>query len=209
MIHQARQRLLGAVSSSLQRSSRSQTVRKIATASNPAPVAIVGGGPCGLIFARLLELAGIDYAVFERDESLQKNTRFQGGTLDLGPEGGQAALKSAGLLPEFKKFARYDAACFTIQDYQGNLRTRTGEGRDRPEIDRVQLRQLLLRSIPEHRIKWNKKLLGAEIDETKTTSCSTTAADCILRFVDGTSESGFRLVVGCDGAWSKVRHLVR
>lgn len=209
MIAQARQRLLGAVSPSLQRSLWLQPVRETATASRPAPIAIIGGGPSGLTFARLLEIAGVDYVVFERDRSFEKTTRFQGGTLDLGPEGGQAALKSAGLLSEFEKYARYDAACFTIQDYQGNHHTRTGENRDRPEIDRMQLRQLLLRSIPEQRIKWNKKLLGAEINETKKTSGSITAADCILRFVDGTSESGFRLVIGSDGAWSKVRQLVR
>ena len=86
---------------------------------------------------------------------------------------------------------------------------RSGENdRDRPEIDRLQLRQILLQSIPKHRVRWDKKLLGAEIAESKTRSGATTASDCTLRFVDGTSESGFRLIVGADGAWSKIRSLV-
>ncbi|GAM39858.1 monoxygenase [Talaromyces pinophilus] len=38
-------------------------------ASSQAPIAIIGAGPAGLTFARLLELANIPYIVFERVES--------------------------------------------------------------------------------------------------------------------------------------------
>lgn len=183
----------------------STAVRTIATMRKPAPIAIVGGGPCGLTFARLLETAGIDYVIFERDISAENALQFQGGTLDLHGETGQEALRRAGLIEEFEKLARRDATTLTVQDFRGNLRKTFGEGRDAPEIDRLQLRQLLLNSLPAHRIRWAKALQG--IERTSKVGYGH-VADCTLRFTDGSAESGFRLVVGADGAWSKVRQLV-
>ncbi|KAI8625944.1 FAD/NAD(P)-binding domain-containing protein [Xylariaceae sp. FL1651] len=179
----------------------------------PAPIAIIGGGPCGLTFARLLEIAGIDYVVFERDASSEPTGPFQGGTLDLHPHTGQAALKAAGLKDEFEKLARREAAIITLQDAHGNHRTRFGQGKkgndgpmfDRPEIDRIQLRKLLLDSLPAHRVRWGKGLRSVERDGT---SKSAGAGGWVLRFTDGSSERGFRLIVGADGAWSKVRPLI-
>ncbi|GKZ37493.1 hypothetical protein AbraIFM66950_009043 [Aspergillus brasiliensis] len=171
----------------------------------PAPIAIVGGGPCGLTFARLLETAGIDYVVFERDTSTENALQFQGGTLDLHGETGQEALRRAGLIAEFEKLARRDATTLTVQDFRGNHCKTFGEGRDAPEIDRLQLRQLLLKSLPAHRIRWAKALQAIG---HKSKSEHGSGADCILRFADGSTESGFRLVVGADGAWSKVRQLI-
>ncbi|KAJ5889997.1 hypothetical protein N7504_010807 [Penicillium tannophilum] len=176
--------------------------------SKPAPIAIVGGGPCGLTFARLLERAGIDYTVFERDKSSETTTRFQGGTLDLTVEGGQAALKLAGLSSDFEKLARRDATTILMQDSQGQHRISAGEGNDRPEIDRLQLRRLLLDSIPAHRVRWGKGLGSIERGLSSGGNGPASAADWILRFNDGSSESGFRLIVGSDGAWSKVRQLI-
>lgn len=180
--------------------------------SNPGPIAIVGGGPCGLTFARLLELAGLDYVVFERDDSAEPKSHHQGGTLDIHPGTGQAALEAAGLKGEFDELARYEAAIFTVQDFNGGNRFRTGdegapgEGEGgRPEIDRRQLRDLLLNSIPAHRIRWGKTLKTVDRQQGEVAAG---AAGWILRFADGSSESGFRLVVGADGAWSKVRPLV-
>src|SRR5215469_1067657 len=69
--------------------------------------------------------------------------------------------------------------------------------RGRPEIDRVQLRQLLIRSLEEGTISWNSRLRSAEEANGKIS----------LHFDQGTV-TGFDLVVGADGAWSKVRPLV-
>ncbi|KAI0465865.1 monooxygenase [Xylaria cf. heliscus] len=177
--------------------------------TKPSPIAIIGGGPCGLTLARLLELDGLDYVVFERDASPAPASHHQGGTLDIHPGTGQAALEAAGLKDAFKNLARYEADIFTVQDAQGENRYRTGddgavgEG-DRPEIDRRQLRELLLNSIPAHRIRWGKTLKKIEHQQVKLGG----AASQILRFADGSSESGFRLIVGADGAWSKVRPLI-
>ncbi|KAI1750253.1 monooxygenase [Xylaria castorea] len=174
--------------------------------SKPAPIAIVGGGPCGLTFARLLELAGMDYVVFERDVSAEPKSDQQGGSLDIHPGTGQAALEAAGLKGEFETLARYEAEVYTVQDFRGDHRYRQEGGPSqgtRPEIDRPQLRKLLLDSIPGHRIRWGKVLKTVERKEEEGET-----AGWILRFADGSSESGFRLVVGADGAWSKVRPVI-
>ncbi|KAI0808610.1 monooxygenase [Xylaria sp. FL0064] len=170
--------------------------------SKPAPIAIIGGGPGGLTLARYLERAGLEYVVFERDTSPSAN--HQGGTLDLHEGTGLTALDVAGLREEFEKYARHEAAVFTVQDSQGGNRFRMdpGEGEhDRPEIDRKRLRQILLDSIPAERVRWGKVLKGIERDETRKTGW-------VLKFADGQEEKGFRLVVGADGAFSAVRSLI-
>jgi 2-polyprenyl-6-methoxyphenol hydroxylase-like FAD-dependent oxidoreductase len=75
-----------------------------------------------------------------------------------------------------------------------------GSKRNRPEIDRHRLREILLNSVDPASIKWGKKLLKVEPNaETKDTYD--------LYFADGV-EYGFDLVVGADGAWSRVRPLL-
>ena len=164
--------------------------------STPA-IAIIGGGPCGLTLARLLEQKGIDYVVYERDE---KDENRPGGSLDLHPKTGQHALKEAGLFEEFQKHARYDDTVFSLADKLGNRLLEVGQGRDAPEIDRSQLRQILLDSIPEEKVKWGHALVSAAAGEDKRP---------VLEFANGVVTSGFKLVVGADGAWSKVRPAVR
>ena len=174
------------------------------TTSTLAPIAIIGGGPCGLTFARILEQNSIDYVVYERNENATPTPMDQGGTLDIHGSSGQEALKSAGLFEEFKKLARWDATRVHIQDPTGTINAKFGEGRDAPEIDRVQLRQLLLDSIPHHKIRWGHVVRALE----KKASTAKSGADWVIHFMDGSSSSGFRLIVGADGAGSKVRSLV-
>ncbi|EWZ81023.1 hypothetical protein FOWG_15021 [Fusarium oxysporum f. sp. lycopersici MN25] len=174
-------------------------------ASAIPPIAIIGGGPCGLTLARLLQTASINFVVFERDESPTSTLRSQGGTLDIHKDSGQEALRRAGLHDQFKSLARYDATTMTLMDFQGKFRASFGgddDGGDRPEIDRRQLRQLLLNSLPTDRIRWGKILDAVYQKENGG------ARDWTLKFRDGSTESGFRLIVGADGAWSKVRSLI-
>ncbi|KAK4066281.1 uncharacterized protein Triagg1_8113 [Trichoderma aggressivum f. europaeum] len=160
----------------------------------PPTIAIIGAGPCGLTLARLLECRGVDYVVYERDESDSSNRR--GGSLDIHAETGQLALKEAGLFYEFKKHARYEDTSFTIANQQGERVFQTGQGRDAPEIDRILLRQILLDSIPKEKVRWNHVLKSVTLEQD---------GHHILQFTNGSSASGFRLVIGADGAWSKVR----
>ena len=160
----------------------------------PPRIAIVGAGPSGTTLARLLVLASIPVTVFEGESSI--GVRGQGGTLDLHTDTGLKALKEAGLFEEYSKYARYDGEAINLTDK--NLRsyiklggTTEATSRGRPEIDRERLREILLQSLPHDTIRWNCRL--RKIDQ-----------DLSLHFDHGI-ERGFDLVVGADGAWSKVR----
>ncbi|TFB02088.1 Tetracycline resistance protein from transposon Tn4351/Tn4400 [Trichoderma ghanense] len=158
-------------------------------------IAIIGAGPAGCMLARLLHLGGIQATIFEGEASA--NVRSQGGTLDLHTKSGLAAVKEAGLWDVFLSHARYDGQYMAIVDK--NLRYYIVRGADaessaafgeRPEIDRVKLREMLLDSLPEGTVKWGHRL--QRVDGTTLTFTNETTAD-------------FDLVVGADGAFSKVR----
>jgi len=161
-------------------------------------VGIVGGGPGGLTLARLLVARGISSTVFELDE--HPLARPQGGSLDLHAESGQRALREAGLEARFKELARYEDQYDAIYDEHGTLRFEHAEasGGDRPEIDRTQLRSLLLGSLPKEVIRWGSKVTAVE-----------PLPDGRCRVVGDPGSLGeFDLVVGADGAWSRVRPLL-
>lgn len=160
------------------------------------PIAILGAGPSGLVLGRLLEKQNIDYIIFESDTN--SSVVHQGGSLDIHKGSGQLALEEAGLLDEFQKQARWDCIT-TMADKQGNVVMSFAQESDRPEIDRKALRQILLDSIPERRVRWGCKVEKVMKEENGTMSV------CLK---NGSVESGFRLVVGADGAWSKARSLV-
>lgn len=110
----------------------------------PKPrIAIVGAGPGGLILARILHLHGLHPVVFEREAST--SIRPQGGSLDMHGRSGQYALQCAGLTTEFKRIARYDDQESRIYDKHGKLLHLDVDvsAKDRPEVDRGQLRQML------------------------------------------------------------------
>lgn len=160
-------------------------------------VAIVGGGPSGLALAGQLERAGISYVVYERSKS---ETRPAGGCLDLHVGSGQRAMREAGCYAEMRKYGRLgDATIHRVWDHEGHQVFSWGEGRDAPELDRTQIKAALLTTIPEDKILWEKAVNSATRDEN---------GHIVLSFADGTTASGFKLVVGADGSWSKIRHLV-
>ncbi|KAK1758838.1 FAD/NAD(P)-binding domain-containing protein [Echria macrotheca] len=163
----------------------------------PPKIAIIGAGPCGLTLAVLLERASIPYTIFERDASPEAVTT--GGSLDIHPETGQRALREAGLFEGFQKVARYEDTVISISDKDGERVFSAGQGRDAPEIDRRELRALLLGGLPEGRVRWGFGLVGAVRGED---------GGVVLKFANGEEEGGWDLVVGADGAWSKVRGLV-
>lgn len=161
-------------------------------------IAIIGGGPGGLTLASILHRQGIRTTVFERDADPM--SRPQGGTLDLHEDSGLLALREAGLMEDFLKIARYEDQGSKMFDAAGNLLFADNDvaDRSRPEVDRTALRAMLLASLPPDTVRWNHALqeLTASADGSWN-----------LHF-DGRETASFDLVIGADGAWSRVRPLL-
>jgi 2-polyprenyl-6-methoxyphenol hydroxylase-like FAD-dependent oxidoreductase len=170
-------------------------------------IAIVGAGPAGCTLAHLLLKSehNISVSVFERELNL--DARGQGGTLDLHTDTGILALKKAGLYDEFLKYARFDGEAMVVADKRmkryinlsgGDAKNSNG----RPEIDRKNLCQILTQTLPPGILKWGHKLQKVHVPHT-----SGDPRDIVLEF-GNTSLSGFDLVVGADGAYSRIRSLL-
>ncbi|MFE2313187.1 FAD-dependent oxidoreductase [Streptomyces sp. NPDC059441] len=163
------------------------------------PIAVVGAGLGGLALARVLHLNGIESAVFDLDAS--PAARTQGGMLDIHEDSGQAALRAAGLRDEFRAIIHPGGEAMRILDQEATVRMADdgeGEGGARPEVDRGVLRDLLLGSLPDGTVRWGAKVTGVRtLDDGRHE----------VTFADGrTITAG--LLIGADGAWSKVRPLV-
>ncbi|MGQ4363406.1 FAD-dependent oxidoreductase [Streptomyces sp. SAS_272] len=162
------------------------------------PVTIIGAGLGGLTLARALHVHGIEATVYEAEPA--PDARRQGGLLDLHPQSGQAALAAVGLTGEFRKLVLPGREAYRVLDRAGNVLldlpdTGTGE---RPEVPRGALRQMLLDSLPDGTVRWGHK------------------ATAVRAFADGCHQVTFaddatvvaHLLIGADGAWSRVRPLL-
>lgn len=159
-----------------------------------ARISIVGAGPGGLTCARILQRHGLAVTVYDRDP--HRDARNQGGTLDLHADDGQIALREAGLLAEFFALARPEGQEMRELDTAGTIRTHLVPDADdlfKPEIDRGQLRTLLLDSLEPETVRWGHTLESTD--------------GRLLRFTDGTTVET-DLVIGADGAFSRVRPVV-
>ncbi|MFF2507611.1 FAD-dependent oxidoreductase [Streptomyces sp. NPDC058067] len=159
-------------------------------------IAVIGSGPAGLTLARVLHRHGHPFTVLERDPAV--DARPAGGTLDLHEGLGQLALEKAGLLAEFQALSRPEGQAMRILDTDGTvLRDWQPRPDDRanPEIDRGQLRDLLLGPVE---VQW-----GRGVTEVVPESPD----GVVVHFADGRQET-YDLVIGADGAWSRVRPTV-
>ncbi|MFI7231495.1 FAD-dependent oxidoreductase [Nonomuraea angiospora] len=159
-------------------------------------IAVVGSGPGGLTFARVLHRHDYPVTILERDPA--PDARPPGGTLDLHQGLGQLALDKAGLLTEFQALSRPEGQAMRILDTAGTVlrdwQPRPDEQAN-PEIDRGQLRDLLLGALD---VQWGRGV---------TEVVPGTRDGVLVHFADGRQET-FDLVVGADGAWSRVRPAV-
>ncbi|WP_406164558.1 FAD-dependent oxidoreductase [Streptomyces sp. NBC_00996] len=169
-------------------------------ASTAPRIAIIGAGLGGLTCARILQQHGIAATVHDLDAS--DTARNQGGTLDMHPDSGRHALREAGLLDKFLALARPEGRQMRLVGRDGRVLFDAvppeADTDGNPEIDRGQLRDLLLNSLTPDTVRWSHKLTHAE---------PVTDGVHRLHFADGTTTEA-DLVVGADGAWSKVRRLL-
>ncbi|MEY9912879.1 2-polyprenyl-6-methoxyphenol hydroxylase-like FAD-dependent oxidoreductase [Catenulispora sp. MAP12-49] len=162
------------------------------------PVTIIGAGLGGLTLARVLHVHGIPATVYEAEPA--PDSRRQGGLLDLHPGSGQAAVETAGLTEEYRKLILPGREAYRVMDHAGNvLLDLPDEGTgERPEAPRGELRQMLLDSLPAGTVRWGRKVtavraLGDGRHQVDFAGGTATVAD---------------LLIGADGAWSRVRPLL-
>lgn len=161
-------------------------------------ITIIGGGIGGLKLARILYVKGIPAKVYESDAS--PNARTQGGQLDIHDYNGQIALKEAKLWDEFTSIIHEGADAVRFLDTDGNilLDLPSDDSNVRPEVLRGDLRKILINSLPSDMIIWDKKVRNVqEIADGKYQ----------VDFQDNTSIVS-NILVGADGAWSKVRKVL-
>ncbi|WP_460066947.1 FAD-dependent oxidoreductase [Streptomyces sp. YKOK-I1] len=162
------------------------------------PVTIIGAGLGGLTLARVLHVHGIPVTVHEAEPSAAART--QGGMLDIHDHNGQLALQAAGLTDEFRAIVVEGRQTMRVLDPAGTvLMDRADDGAGgRPEVQRAELRRILLDSLPAGTVRWGHR------------------ADAVRALGEGRHEVTFAdggtvvtgLLVGADGAWSRVRPLL-
>jgi 2-polyprenyl-6-methoxyphenol hydroxylase-like FAD-dependent oxidoreductase len=165
---------------------------------NTPTITIVGAGLGGLVLARVLHVHGIPATIYELDDS--PAARTQGGMLDIHDYNGQVALHAAGLIDEFRDIIHPGGEATRVLDRHNTLLhedTDEGDG-NRPEVDRGQLRRLLLESLPAGTIRWGSKVTGARALGDGRHE---------LSFADSTAVVS-DVLVGADGAWSRIRPLL-
>ncbi|MFP3590832.1 FAD-dependent oxidoreductase [Chryseobacterium sp. SIMBA_038] len=160
-------------------------------------VAIIGAGPAGLTLAKLLQQEGINVTVYERDKD--PKARIWGGTLDLHKGSGQDAMKKEGLLKSY--YAKAIPMGRTVVDEQGKvlfIKNPAPENQyDNPEINRNDLRKILLDSLTPNTVIWDRKFTKLEEENGKW----------LIHFENEMIATA-DLVIGANGEMSKARKFV-
>ncbi|MHA3021586.1 FAD-dependent oxidoreductase [Mycobacterium sp. BMJ-28] len=161
-------------------------------------IAIIGAGLGGLVLARTLHRHGVPAVVYEAEAA--PIVRGQGGLLDIEEHTGQVALRNAGLENSFRALIRPAEDAKRIVDSQGQvLFDRPGSTVGaRPEVDRGDLRNMLIDALPTGTVRWGHKAVRVIVAANSRPEV----------LFDHSPSITARLVVGADGAWSTVRQAV-
>jgi 2-polyprenyl-6-methoxyphenol hydroxylase-like FAD-dependent oxidoreductase len=118
--------------------------------------------------------------------------------LDIHEDNGQPALEAAGLTEEFRGLILEGREATRVLAPDGTVLFDDDSTRGRPEVLRGELRRILLDSLPADTVRWGRKVTAVR---------ALGEAHHEVTFADGTTVTT-NLLVGADGAWSRVRPLL-
>jgi 2-polyprenyl-6-methoxyphenol hydroxylase-like FAD-dependent oxidoreductase len=139
---------------------------------------------------------GIPVTIYEAEYS--PAARAQGGMLDIHDDTGQPALQAADLTDEFRGLILEGREAIRVLTSDGTVLFDDDSTRGRPEVLRGELRRILIESLPAGTVRWGRKVSGVRaLGEGRHE----------VTIADGTTVVT-SLLVGADGAWSRVRPLL-